>query len=375
MINLHNGDCLEVLKSIPDNSVDAIVTDPPYGLSQHSQGDIVNALTAWLAGEEYTHGKAGFMGKSWDSFVPSPAVWKECYRVLKHGGHMAVFAGARTQDLMTIALRLSGFEMRDNLLWLYGSGFPKGQNIAKGIEKLGLHEKAKKWEGYNTGIKPAYEPIIMARKPIDGTVVNNVLKHGVGGLNIDACRVGREQRHNPSNFNKPNKTACAYMKQGRETQGRSPANIILDGSDSVEALFPYTKCGGGVLRPNAPKGVCNFSFGSMGDKVWEGSEGSASRYFYHAKASKADRDEGVNGLNIHPTVKPTELMRYIVRLVSPPEAVVLDPFMGSGSTGKACSLEGKAFIGIERDEAYFEIAKQRIEHAENQYPLFKEATA
>lgn len=387
---LMQGNSLELLKTIEDNSVDAIVTDPPYGLSQHSQGDIVNALTAWLAGEEYTHGKAGFMGKAWDSFVPSPMLFKECYRVLKHGGHILCFAGSRTQDLMSLSIRLAGFEMRDACLWLYGSGFPKGCNIAKGIDgvlgKQGVgfnasgydgrkaefgisgrgenfekhlqyepSDQAKQWEGWNTNLKPAYEPIIMARKPLDGTVVNNVLKHGVGGLNIDACRVGSEQRHNPSNFNKPNKTACAYMTQGRETQGRYPANIILDGSDSVEALF----------------------------------SNEAQRFFYHAKASKADRDEGIvhlsetegvgalrdgdrpafNKGNPHPTVKPTQLMRYLVKLVTPQGGTVLDPFMGSGSTGKACMLEGFNFVGMELSEEYVKIAEARIEHAYNQVRL------
>jgi site-specific DNA-methyltransferase (adenine-specific) len=410
---LMQGNSLELLKTLEDNSVDAIVTDPPYGLSQHSQGDIVNALTAWLAGEEYTHGKAGFMGKAWDSFVPSPMLFKECYRVLKHGGHILCFAGARTQDLMSLSIRLAGFEMRDACLWLYGSGFPKGQNIAKGIEKLGLHEEAEKWEGYNTQIKPAYEPIIMARKPLDGTVVNNVLKHGVGGLNVDACRIGSEQRHNPSNFNQPNKTACAYMTQGRETQGREtqgretqgryPANIILDGSDSVEALFPYaskrTPDKAYTRNPLTP--VCDFQSQlkerTEYNAINETEGGSASRYFYHAKASKKDRDEGLEDFelreafgktgsgkrltvggskdielprqNPHPTVKATQLMRYLVKLVTPHGGLVLDPFMGSGSTGKACMLEGMRFIGMELSEEYVKIAEARIEHAYNQVRL------
>ena len=217
--NLFNGDCLDVLKKLPDNSVDSIVTDPPYGLSNQSQDDIVKCLTAWLADEAYTHGKSGFMGKKWDSFVPSPTVWKECLRVLKHGGHIACFAGSRTQDLMGMSLRLAGFEMRDTIFWCFGSGFPKGLDIAKGIDgvlgKQGTSvmtsgndgrkavfqnggqgegyqkhleykpsDQAKQWEGWNSQLKPAYEPIILARKPLDGTVVNNVLKHGVGGLNI-----------------------------------------------------------------------------------------------------------------------------------------------------------------------------------------------
>jgi site-specific DNA-methyltransferase (adenine-specific) len=371
------GNSLELLKTLEDNSVDAIVTDPPYGLSQHSQGDIVNAVTAWLAGEEYTHGKAGFMGKAWDSFVPSPMLFKECYRVLKHGGHILCFAGARTQDLMSLSIRLAGFEMRDACLWLYGSGFPKGCNIAKGIEKLGLHEEAKKWEGWNTNLKPAYEPIIMARKPLDGTVVNNVLKHGVGGLNIDACKVGNETVKTQAKSKGESFTSVgtAHGFRGCEEsirQGRYPANIILDGSDSVEALFPYTKTGGGSCRPNGcnpETSRTNFAFGANHEYKRDPSEGSASRYFYHAKASKADRDEGINGLNPHPTVKPTQLMRYLVKLVTPQGGLVLDPFMGSGSTGKACMLEGMRFIGMELSEEYIKIAEARIKHAYNQVRL------
>lgn len=439
-----NGNSLRLLKTLEDNSVDAIVTDPPYGLSQHSQGDIVNALTAWLAGEEYTHGKAGFMGKAWDSFVPSPMLFKECYRVLKHGGHILCFAGSRTQDLMSLSIRLAGFEMRDTCLWLYGSGFPKGCNIAKGIDgvlgKQGVgfnasgndgrkaefgisgrgenfekhlqyepSDEAKQWKGWNTNLKPAYEPIIMARKPLDGTVVNNVLKHGVGGLNVDACRVGTNENDLKSLYRATTKNNSERSWKNTSKQiiqnpivlekGRYPANIILDGSDSVEALFPYAKSAGGVLRPYANKDVCNFSFGSMPDKVWEGSEGPASRYFYHAKASKADRDEGLEGFelrqaqatawsgegmplrqdgterkmplaqNVHPTVKPTQLMRYLVKLVTPQGGLVLDPFMGSGSTGKACMLEGMRFIGMELSEEYVKIAEARIEYAYNQARL------
>jgi len=383
---LINGNSLEVLKTLPDNSVDAIVTDPPYGLSQHSQGDIVNALTAWLAGEEYTHGKGGFMGKEWDSFVPSPMLFKECLRVLKPGGHMLCFAGARTQDLMGIAIRLAGFELRDSCLFLYGSGFPKGQNIAKGIEKhfgkepiiVGEREdfarrraknnfkqfyainpsekainsqafqekigaiyeystpEAKQWEGWNTNLKPAYEPILMARKPFAGTVVENVLKHGVGGLNIDGCRVESADVVGGRGCKKNTEGAICfseYKGEGyeprRHTQGRYPANVILDGSEEVEALFPN----------------------------------DTQRFFYCAKASKRDKDEGLEGMNPHPTVKNTALMRHLVRLVTPKGGVVLDPFMGSGSTGKACMYEGMQFIGVELNPDYVEIAKARIEFA------------
>jgi site-specific DNA-methyltransferase (adenine-specific) len=409
---LMQGNSLELLKTIEDNSVDAIVTDPPYGLSQHSQGDIVNALTAWLAGEEYTHGKAGFMGKAWDSFVPSPMLFKECYRVLKHGGHILCFAGSRTQDLMSLSIRLAGFEMRDACLWLYGSGFPKGQNIGKSVDKKLGNKREKiqnpfhgrnpngrnngdnlygidtrtdlttdfskgnsEWEGWNTNLKPAYEPIIMARKPLDGTVVNNVLKHGVGGLNIDACRVKTDDvvgwGGKSVGNNQTYQRGWNDSEPRRHTQGRYPANIILDGSESVEALFPFTKSPSGYSQRKASSNNCmsggnteRFSLNGHGDA------GSATRYFYHAKASKADRDEGVNGMNPHPTVKPTQLMRYLVKLVTPQGGTVLDPFMGSGSTGKACMLEGMRFIGMELSEEYVKIAEARIEHAYNQMGVF-----
>lgn len=389
--NLFNGDCLDVLKTLPDNSIDSIVTDPPYGLSNQSQDDIINCLTAWLADETYTHGSSGFMGKKWDSFVPSPTVWKECLRVLKHGGYIACFAGSRTQDLMGISLRLAGFEMRDVVMWVYGSGFPKGLDIAKGIEKLGLKEKAKQWDGYNTNIKPAYEPIILARKPLDGTVVNNVLKHGVGGLNVDACRVGSEKRHNPSNFNQPNKTACAYMTQGRETQGRYPANLIHDGSEEATGGMPNTNARK-ASKSHTNKGkdtiipIATFETPHAYMAVNETEGGSASRYFYCAKASKADRDEGLEEFelkrnsnynsiqraseksyygNFHPTVKPTALMQYVTKLITPSNGKVLDPFMGSGSTGKACMLEGFNFTGIELSSEYLTIAEARIKYAQS----------
>jgi site-specific DNA-methyltransferase (adenine-specific) len=441
--NLFNGDCLDVLKTLPDNSVDSIVTDPPYGLSNQSQDDIVKCLTAWLADETYTHGKAGFMGKKWDSFVPSPTVWKECLRVLKHGGHIACFAGSRTQDLMGMSLRLAGFEMRDVVMWVYGSGFPKGLDIAKGIDKelgltpieigankwdgrkpngglnkvfgdykgndstiketIGNSQEAKQWEGWNTNLKPAYEPIILARKPLDGTVVNNVLKHGVGGLNIGACRVETDETVGGRGGKKDTDGANCYSvykgdgyEPRRHTQGRYPANLIHDGSEEATGGMPWTKSPKGMSHRGASKNNCmsganteRYSFNGHND------QGSASRYFYCAKASKADRDEGLEGFelqeaqatawsgegmplrqdgterkmplvkNLHPTVKPTSLMQYVTKLITPPNGTVLDPFMGSGSTGKACMLEGFNFTGIELSEEYLAIAEARIKHAQS----------
>jgi|688.fasta_scaffold172156_2 DNA modification methylase len=407
MIELLHGDCLERLRELADNSVDACVTDPPYGLS--------------------------FMGKAWDYDVPTVDVWREVLRVLKPGGHLLAFAGTRTQHRMAVAIEDAGFEIRDMIAWVYGSGFPKSMDVSKAIDKqrddsaealevakylmqhangMGLSEfrqylnasiigqshsggsaqgwtttrcggvvkpqvptwdqwqqlkellklgdqmdmevwrlngrkgqpgeafeqrkvigqktagmgsgqtfgmlqaegrnaeaaktvditapatpAAQQWQGWGTALKPALEPITVARRPLTGTVATNVLKHSTGAINVDGCRVG-------------------------DRTGRWPANLIHDGSDEPCALL-----------------------------------GDAARFFYCAKASKADRGEG----NSHPTVKPTELMRYLCRLVTPPGGVVLDPFMGSGSTGKAAVLEGFKFIGIEREAEYLEIARGRIE--------------
>ena len=412
--NLFNGDCLDVLKTLPDNSVDSIVTDPPYGLSNQSQDDIVKCLTAWLADEAYTHGKSGFMGKKWDSFVPSPTVWKECLRVLKHGGHIACFAGSRTQDLMGISLRLAGFEMRDTIMWVYFSGFPKGLDIAKGIDKhLGVSfdtvpasgvgfmnpsqadgynitknkmvrvgqqaDQAKQWEGWNTNLKPSYEPIILARKPLDGTVVNNVLKHGVGGLNVGACRVEIDStddiyKKNPHTIHKQSNiefTSTSPDFVYKIPQGRYPANLIHDGSEEAIGGMPNTnarKASKWHFNKGADSTV-SFTRGIKNrhdyNAINETEGGSASRYFYCAKASKADRDEGVNGMNPHPTIKPTALMRYVTKLITPLNGTVLDPFMGSGSTGKACMLEDFNFTGIELSSEYLAIAEARIKDAQS----------
>jgi site-specific DNA-methyltransferase (adenine-specific) len=336
-LTLHHGDCLEVLRSLPDCSFDSIVTDPPYGLS--------------------------FMGKRWDYDVPSVEVWAECLRVLKPGGHLLAFAGTRTQHRMAVRIEDAGFEIRDMIAWVYGSGFPKSLDVSKAIDRAAgaerevvgqkkvpdikgdaygtMNEKqagsydtisipitapatpeAKQWQGWGTALKPALEPITVARKPLIGTVAENVLQHGTGAINVDGGRVGE----------------------------RWPANFIHDGSEEATDLL-----------------------------------GASARFFYCAKASAKDRDEGVEGVagvaggmsgrrdgsmgsitmrkNTHPTVKPTDLMRYLCRLVTPPSGIVLDPFMGSGSTGKAAMLEGFAFVGIEREAEYIDIAKARIQSA------------
>lgn len=397
---LIHGDCLEVLKGIPDNSVDSIVTDPPYGLS--------------------------FMGKEWDCDVPDQAIWEECLRVLKPGGHLLAFSGTRTQHRMAVRIEDAGFEIRDMIAWVYGSSFPKSMDVSKAIDKarvediepirrvcravraamdakglkskhlvqhfggchprlidhwaardtdsqpslptweqwqtlrnvldldgthdaevlrlngrkgqhgdtwqnaevIGVHEgmsmgfgeyrfkvkdgtirkasdAARQWQGWGTALKPALEPITVARKPLKGTVAANVLEWGTGAINIDGCRVEGSD------------------SDGITTSGRWPANMIHDGSDETTELL-----------------------------------GAAARFFYCAKASKKDRGDGNN----HPTVKPTDLMAYLCRLVTPPGGVVLDPFMGSGSTGKAAVREGFRFIGIEMDAEYLAIAEARIAH-------------
>jgi site-specific DNA-methyltransferase (adenine-specific) len=389
-IRLMLGDCLERLRELPDNSVDSVVTDPPYGLS--------------------------FMGKKWDYDVPSVDVWRECLRVLKPGGHLLAFAGTRTQHRMAVRIEDAGFEIRDMIAWMYGSGFPKSLDVSKALDKAAgverpdaikgghmgaagrlhgedyinegaaviektipavvgkgaltrgtpLTESAQQWQGWGTALKPALEPITVARKPLIGTVAQNVLEHGTGAINVDGCRVGADDQ-----------------------LGRWPANLIHDGSDEVVELFPVTTSGGGDKHGRKKSTFCaSTDWEAFKGTSSGGDTGSAARFFYCAKASKKDREEGCEGLcvkdvhrygagigegidpsapaknrNFHPTVKPTDLMRYLCRLVTQPNGVVLDPFMGSGSTGKAAMIEGFQFIGIERDESYFEIARSRIEAA------------
>ena len=342
-----NADCLDAMKRMPDNSVDAIVTDPPYGLD--------------------------FMGKNWDHGVPGIEFWKEALRVAKPGAHLLAFGGTRTYHRLACAIEDAGWEIRDCVMWVYGSGFPKSMDISKAIDKkLGAEsEEAKKWSGLGTCLKPAYEPVIMARKPVEGTVVDNVLKYGTGGINIDGCRVptggervivhdapvgsfaGGEQGRGSSRNNDGN---IVY----REVAGRFPANIIHDGSDEVLELFPDTGKSGVAVRHNS--GGCTFGGKSkkplMQDMSYNDS-GSAARFFYCPKASKKEKGKE----NVHPTVKPIELMKYLVKLVAPKGALVLDPFMGSGTTGVAAVEIGRRFIGIEKEPEYFKIAEDRIEKA------------
>lgn len=376
-MKLYHGDCLEELKKIPDNSVDSIVTDPPYGLSNTKPAQVADVLRSWISGDTNVvpAKRGGFMGKDWDSFVPPPAVWEECYRVLKPGGHMAVFAGTRTQDLMGLSIRLAGFEIREQLNWIYGTGFPKSMDVSKAIDKAAGAERevlserpaygiggkgilnghsegatakvtapatdeAKKWEGWGTALKPATEPIVLARKPLEGTVANNVLTYGTGGLNIDACRVGDDVRpkgastgevlSENSSMSGPN---TGRMVVGTVT-GRFPSNVLLD-EHAAEAM-------------DEQKGTSSFF----------------PVFKYQAKAPKRERPviEKEDGTKVqHPTVKPVALMEWLVTLVTPPNGVVLDPFAGSGTTLQAAINEGFDPIGVEQDADYIQLINKRLD--------------
>ena len=425
-IKIINGDCLTEIDKLGANSIECVVTDPPYELN--------------------------FMGKGWDNAGVSfnKETWGKCLRVLKPGGYLLAFGGTRTYHRIACAIEDAGFEIRDCIMWLYGSGFPKSMNISKGIEAREKYGKAntvakrqieqdgngreykiiqtnngamgekkeftrkeyvpkldeaKKWQGWGTCLKPSYEPIIVARKPFKGSLVDNVMKYGVGGLNIDECRVGNEERTQFSGRSQSKSTVYNSYNQDsahyETVQGRFPANTILTygeaDSDEVCGGFPQTK---GTKTNSKLLDIRGNNYNNSHktlDIAYErgyDDSGSASRYFYCAKASKRDRDEGLEEFgkdttddgrnkpidnpylrgktmrhNTHPTVKPTALMQYLIRLVAPKGATILDPFMGSGSTGKAVMYENKdrdagyKFIGIEKEEEYCKIAEARIKSA------------
>ncbi len=368
-IRILHGDCREVLKTLADASVDSIVTDPPYHLTNNGGGPhnkTPNAYSRAQAGA----GSGGFMGMAWDGgdIAQNPAVWAECLRALKPGGYLLAFSGTRTQHRMVCAIEDAGFEIRDQIGWAYGSGFPKSHNG--------------EWGG--TALKPAWEPICMARKPLIGTVEANWREHGTGALNIDGCRIAVSDSAYTRNMSgdrghdgtrSADDTGATNMRPGggKAADGRWPANLIHDGSDEVVAAFPREAGAQTAVRgtENSPASVGRIT-GARGrvPGSFHADSGSAARFFYCAKADRADRNAG-HGNNTHPTVKPTDLMRYLCRLVTPKGGVVLDPFMGSGSTLKAAELEGFSAIGIELDAAYIEIARRRIAA---DAPLFAEVT-
>jgi DNA modification methylase len=432
-----HGSCLNRLPELPDNSIDAVVCDPPYEL--------------------------GFMGKKWDSsgIAFNVAVWEQCLRVLKPGGHLLAFGGSRTWHRLAVAIEDAGFELRDSIAWLYGSGFPKSLDVSKAIDKAAGAERevvtetvsdlfgerqevkrieqpggtadrlamgngwqsnpvetqaatpeAQQWQGWGTALKPAFEPVVVARKPLIGTVAENVLAFGTGGLNIDGTRIGTETVtiNTFDNGAKPFGDAVGEPFTSRQSQGRWPSNVMLD--EYTATLVDEQSGKLSVNKPTVWKSDNQAGKGFLGDidarKAGEirnayGDSGGASRFFYVAKASKKDRNEGLDGLegksigdkgnglartcatcgasvidgcdcpdrtfvnptrqNFHPTVKPTDLMRQLVRLVTPPGGTVLDPFTGSGSTGKAALLEGFTFIGCELTEDYLPIIEGRLNHA------------
>jgi DNA modification methylase len=366
---LYRQDCLDMLAELDDASADACVCDPPYGLGKPPP--IEKVLAAWLAGEKVEVKGGGFMGAEWDAFVPGPRYWREVARVLKPGGHAVVFAGQRTIDVMGIALRLAGLEVRDLLGWQYWSGFPKSLDVSKAIDRAAGAERevvgpriradgtyrngaaewaaamgyrgnvpqvrmdtapatpdAKRWEGWGTALKPCIEPALLVRKPLSGTVAASVLAHGTGALNIDGCRYA---------FGDP-------AWPGPQVTGGDwwPANVYA----CPKASTAERERGCDGLPAIAPTEV-------TGRK--EGSAGQA-----HARAGMTG-DRGRR--NIHPTVKPVRLLRWLVRLVTPPQGTVIDPFAGSGSCGVAAVLEGVAYIGAELGERYQPIAEARIGHA------------
>jgi DNA modification methylase len=350
---VYHGDCIEVMREMAEASVDAIVTDPPYGLE--------------------------FMGRDWDGFgTPlgfqswTEAWAREAFRVLKPGGHLLAFAGTRTYHRMAAGVEDAGFEIRDCIAWMYGSGFPKSKNLDGA------------WSGWGTALKPAYEPIVVARKPLIGTVAQNVLKHGTGALNIDATRIAGDM----SGGVWKGTTKKVGYEGGWDSEtkpnlephaaGRWPANVALDETAAAMLDEQSGERGGGFgvrgagTSPNAYGGGKGYAgtLTETGQDVGYGDTGGASRFFYTAKASRQDRNAGGLADNTHPTVKPTELMRWLIRLATPPGGIILDPFGGSGSTGVAARAENVRCILIEREPEYLHIIRDRLA----QQSLFAEET-
>lgn len=309
MIDLRLGDCLEILQTLEDNSVDSVVCDPPYHLTSTKDG------------------KKGFMGKEWDGgdIAFRTDVWKECLRVLKPGGHLLAFSSSRTYHRIAVAVEDAGFDIRDQIMWIYGQGFPKSHNIGKKVEG---------YEGWGTALKPAHEPIVMARKPLsEKSVAENVMKWGTGGINIDGSRIEYKDGIE-------NEFSETYLKSGHSKSKGEDLIFNISGNKRE-----------GVYVNQEGRFPANVMFGDDSDEDWK-------RYFYCPKASKKEKGIG----NTHPTIKPIELMTYLIKLITRPGGVVLDCFMGSGSTGVAAKKNGFGFIGVEKEQEYFDIAQQRINY-------------
>lgn len=372
-VQLHCGDNRKILKGIPDCSIDSIVTDPPYALvsivKRFGKGRAPVKVPEGGSGA-YARASAGFMGKQWDTGETAFAVefWAECLRVLKPGGHVVAFSGTRTVHRMVCAIEDAGFEIRDSLQWLYGSGFPKSHDVAKGLGKqLAGPSLCEEWQGWGTALKPAVEPICLARKPLVGTVATNVRAHGTGAINIDGCRIHSADAQGGEYTVKRLKPGATLDKTGGNWRpeeggevfhgnmkpGRWPANIIHDGSDEVLAAFPDARSAG--LYPSGSLTRSgSTSFRPMQGALY-GDEGSASRFFYTAKADADDRLGSK-----HPTVKPVDLMQWLCRLVTPKGGTVLDPFAGTGTTGEAAFREDFSAVLIEREPEYQSDIRRRM---------------
>jgi hypothetical protein len=356
MIDIRHGDCIEQMRAMDDACVDSIVTDPPYEL--------------------------GFMGKGWDAtgIANSVEMWREAYRVLKPGGHLLAFSSTRTYHRMVCAIEDAGFEVRDQIGWMYGTGFPKAEQWTQAKADKGHAESAALvaagFEGWaRGGLKPAWEPICVARKPLIGTVAANVLEHGTGAMNIDASRIpssestARHTNHTMRGGNFENHAPSERIECGGSPLGRFPANVIHDGSDEVLAAFAVfgssKSCAG--MKGERHGAVYGGGKGPTGPDTMRGhaDSGTAARFFYSAKASAKDRAGSK-----HPTVKPLSLMKYLVKLTTPPGGTVLDPFAGSGTTLQAAMEEGFHAIGIEQSAEYATDIRRRIDLARGDMGLF-----
>lgn len=441
--DLRCGNSREVLKALPDNSVDSCICDPPYALDSIVKRYGSPDAKPTKPGETgvYARGARGFMGQVWDTGDTAfdPEFWAEVWRVLKPGGYLVAFSGTRTYHHLAMAIDMAGFMIEDQFAWMYGSGFPKSHKVAVYIERTLAHmvveedrqvwrynndndmmrveppfrhPMANAWWGWGTALKPAWEPVCVAQKPLIGTVAANVLAHGTGALNVDGCRVdavGRPLREvaalrddvtygGNALTGRVDGSLQTSKAVGTTNLGRWPANVVHDGSDEVVGAFPVTESGTGAIKRASASDAAGNTGAAYGAEscpvgtpmISHGDAGSAARFFYGSKATRRDRNEGCEGPeakplnwssgekspgtfqaegadrtspNHHPTVKPTDVMAYLVRLFTPPGGLVLDPFMGSGSTGKAAMLEGMRFFGVDLSDEYVEIARRRVAHA------------